>query len=333
MQIITLKHSLSAAPTADDFISLDAPLPDCPEDGIVVKVSHLSLDPYIGTRLRGNHMGEAAPIPQKEPIPAAIVGEVVESRTESFQTGDYIHSMDGGWQTHCALSSPQARRIDVDGISPSAYLGILGMPGLTAWAGVTQLAKVTEGDVFLVNAAAGPVGGTAGQIAKLRGAKTVIGIAGGVQKCALVTETYGFDTCLDYKSDGWQDALKTAAPDGISAHFENVSTDMLLLALQHMQLYGRAVLCGLAAHYHAGGPPASIALGPIIGKRAQLHGLVVYDFYDRWDAFRTELVPHVRAGQVTIREDKAHELEAAPALMEKLVNGQNVGKCVVELTV
>lgn len=331
MKKVVLKQALQAAPKTSDFNLIDAPIPDCPEGGILADVKYISLDPYIGTRLRGNHMGETAPEPGSGLIPGAVVAEVIESKSEGVRVGQFIHAMEGGWAEQVAFGAGEFTIIDPDAAPLSAYAGVLGMPGLTAWAGVTQLAKVKADDVFLVNAAAGPVGGTAGQIARLKGAKTVIGIAGGPEKCALVEDVYGFDLCANYRQDDWQGKIDEIAPDGITTHFENVGSDYLAFAISRMQLYGRAVLCGLAAHYHADGPPAMTSIGAIIGKRASLHGLVVYDFYDRWEIFRTEVAPWVKSGQLTIREDRVEGLENAPALMEKLVTGKNVGKCVVAL--
>ena len=331
MKQSVLTHALRDAPTASDFELIDVDTPACPPGGVLVRVLFISLDPYVGTRLRGNHMGEAAPEPGAGLIPGGVVGEVIESQSPRAPVGTHVHSMEGGWAEVVALHDNEFTVVSADHAPLSAYAGVLGMPGLTAWAGVTQLARVGEGDVFLVNAAAGPVGGTAGQIARLKGAETVIGIAGGPKKCRLVEERYGFDLCANYKTKSWQAKIDAATPDGISVHFENVGADYLAFALSRMKLYGRAVLCGLAAHYHADGPPASVNIGPIIGKRAQLHGLVVYDFYSRWDEFRAEVAPWVADGRLVIEEDRVEGLKAAPKLMERLVAGRNVGKAVVAL--
>jgi NADPH-dependent curcumin reductase CurA len=329
MKQIVLKNALEAQPSADDFEMIDVDRPHCPEAGVVARLIYISLDPYVGSRLRGKHMGEPAPEPGHGIIPGAAVGQVVETKSDDIEVGDYVFSMEAGWREFAAFHQGDFRKIDPDAAPLSAYVGVLGMPGLTAWAGVTQLAGVHDGDVFMVDAAAGPVGGTAGQIARARGAKTVIGIAGGPEKCKLVTDVYGFDACLDYKAEGWQDELKKHAPDGISVHFENVGSEILAFAVQNMQLYARGVLCGLAAHYHADGPPAMTMIGPIVGKRASLHGLVVYDYYSRWTEFTDEFAPLVKAGKIEIKEDRVDGLEQAPALMEKLMHGKNFGKCVV----
>lgn len=330
MKKIVLKYKLSSAPKAADFEIIEATTPACPQNGILVQVKYISIDPYIGHQLSKGHMASPPPVPLSEVIPGAIVGEVIESNSGKAKTGDFVHSMNGGWAETFALTDDQYTIIDPDAAPLSAYAGILGMPGLTAWSGVTQLAKVHDGDIFTVNAAAGPVGGTAGQIARMKGAKTVIGIAGGAVKCKLVEDVYGFDKCIDYKLPSWHDAYKTAAPDGISVHYENVGSEQLAFAMQNLQLYGRVILCGLAAHYHES-EPAMTMIGPMVGKRAAVSGLVVYDYFDRWEAFRSEVSPWVKSGAVKFAEEKVTGLEHAGALMEKLMKGENVGKCVVEL--
>lgn len=332
MRLVTLKAPMDHKPRAADLALIEAERPACPENGLVVRTVHLSLDPYVGSRLRGRHMGEAPPQPMREAIPGGLVGQVVESRAPAFAEGDWIHTMEGSWADFVALDASHARKLD-PAIAPlSAHAGVLGMPGLTAWAGITQLAKAGSGDTVLVDAAAGPVGGTAGQIARMRGAERVVGIAGGPEKCALVTDTYSFDACIDYKAEGWQEALAAALPDGLSVFFENVSADMAMLALAHAQLYARGVLCGLVDAYHGDAPsPHALNAGLIIGKRAQLFGLVVYDYYDRWDVFLDEVAPAVASGQIAFAEDRVDGLENAPALFEKLMDGQNRGKAVVSV--
>ena len=333
MQLVTLKAELADAPTADSFDLIDAPTPTCPEGGMLVRTVYLSLDPYIGSRIRGRHMGEGAPRPGHDPIPGAIVGQVLESKAAGFSKGDWIHSMEGGWQATCALDAAHARKIDANAAPLSAYTGVLGMPGLTAWAGITQLAKVRTGDTVLIDAAAGPVGGTAGQIARIKGASRIVGIAGGQQKCGMVTEQYGFDACIDYKQDGWKDALTDALPDGLSVFFENVSGEMAMTALGHAQLYTRGILCGLVAGYqNKERAMHALDMGFVIGKRAQLFGLVVYDYYDRWDVFTAEASGWIKSGELNFVEDRAEGLANAPALFEKLLGGKHIGKAIVQVT-
>ena len=290
MKQIVLKHKIDSAPRASDFTEITIDRPDCPDGGVLVKVKFLSIDPYVGHLLHKGHMHAAPPEPGVGSIPAGIVGEVISSKSGKAKVGDFVHATDGSWAEYNAFTDNQFTCIDPDAAPLRAYAGVLGMPGLTAWASVTQLARVQDGDVYAVNAAAGPVGGACGQFARMKGAKTVIGVAGGAEKCKLVEEVYGFDTCVDYKSADWKDDYKAAAPDGISVHHENVGADQLAFAMQNLQLYGRIVLCGLAAHYHDT-KPAMTMIGPMVGKRAVVSGLVVYDFYNRWDEFRAEVAP------------------------------------------
>ncbi|KAA5805480.1 NADP-dependent oxidoreductase [Alkalicaulis satelles] len=330
MQQGVLRAPVQGVPQARDFALIDAPRPQCPEGGVVVRLSHVSMDPYVGARLRGRHMGEAAPEPMTQAIPGHGVGVVIESRC-AIAEGAYVHLMEAGWRELAPALDAEVRVIEPGGLSPSVFLSSLGMPGLTAWAGMTQLARVRKGDCVLVDAAAGAVGGAAGQIARAQGAARVIGIAGGPQKAALVRDTYGFDACIDYRTDGWKDELAGALSGGLDVHFENVSSEILTLALTHMNPYGRAVLCGLAAHYHDDQSAPGVPFGLIIGKRASLHGLVVYDFYDRWDAFLAKCRPLVETGALVIAEDAADGLAAAPEAFERLMTGRNLGKALVKL--
>lgn len=326
-----LKAAIDHRPRAEDFAVIETARPACPEDGVVLKLSHVSLDPYVGTRLRGRHMGEAPPRPMTDPVPGHGVGQVVETRSAAFKEGDWAHTENGGWREYAAMPAAKARRFDPARLAPSVFLGALGMPGLTAWAGVTDRAKIAPGETFTVDAAAGAVGGAAGQIARLKGAARVVGIAGGPEKCALVERDYGFDACIDHRREDWRDAFTNAVQPGLDVHFENVGGDLLALALQNMRLYGRAVLCGLAAHYHADAAPASVALGPVVGRRAALLGLVVYDYYDRWSAFLDEAAPWAREGRLRIAEDVAEGLDAAPAQFQRLMEGCNTGKALVRI--
>jgi NADPH-dependent curcumin reductase CurA len=257
---------------------------------------------------------------------------VLESKAAGVKAGDWVQAMEVGWREVADLGPGTFRLLNPKAAPLAAHAGVLGMPGLTAWAGMTHLAKVGLGDIVLVDAAAGPVGGTVGQIARIMGAKRVVGIAGGPEKCALVTGTYGFDACIDYKQVGWEQALTEALPEPPTVYFENVSTEMASKALMRLALYGRMVLCGLVDQYHADQPPPGLNAGLIVGKRAQVMGLVVYDFYPVWDAFVTEASAWIGDGTLVFKEDRVAGLEAAPALFERLMRGQNIGKAVVTVS-
>ena len=331
MQQGVLKAAIDRRPVASDIAIIETARPDCPGGGVLVKLGAISLDPYVGTRLRGKHMGEPAPVPMRDAIPAHGVGQIVESRAAGLKEGDWVHTAEAGWRDYAALPASAVRKIDMGGLDPADHIGPLGMPGLTAWAAMAKRAGVQHGESVLIDAAAGAVGGTAGQIARALGASRVTGIAGGPEKCAIVTGTYRFDDCIDYRDEGWRDALAAALPDGLDVHLENVSVELLTLALTHMRPYGRAVLCGLADQYHADAPAPGIPAGLIIGKRASVMGLVVYDFYDRWAEFTEFAAPLVRSGDLTIAEDSVTGWADAPALFERMLAGKHIGKAMVRL--
>lgn len=330
MKQIVLRHALAAVPTPEDFVVAEAPTPATPAGGVLARVIHLSLDPYVGSRIRGRHMGEPAPRPGIDPIPGAAVVRIERSETPDFRPGDLAYTMEAAWAEQVALPAKALRKLDPAMAPLRTFLSALGMPGLTAWAGVTRLAKAGAGDIVLVDAAAGAVGGAVGQIARIKGARAV-GVAGGAEKCRVVRDLYGFDACVDYRASGWEAALDAALPGPPTVIFENVSVAMLTTALSKAAPYVRAVLCGLVDQYHADAPPPQISAGLIIGKRAQLLGLVVYDFYPRWSEFLSEAAPWVRDGRLTIVEDRAEGLAAAPALFGKLMRGENIGKCIVDV--
>jgi len=326
---VVLKRAPAAMPKAADFEVVSCPMPSGPPpEGLLLRVVALSMDPYLGGRLRGRHMGEPAPAPGGT-LPGFAVAEVMESAHPGFKPGEYVVT-EAGWTRFAAVPAAGARKVAAGAAPISAHLGVLGMPGLTAWAGVTQLAKVGPGDVFTVDAAAGAVGGTAGQIARNLGARAV-GIAGGAAKMELVTGSYGFDACVDYRAEGWQAKLKAACGAGPTVHFENVGQSVLQTVFPMLQNYARIVLCGLAEHYHADGQPPTLPIGPIVGKRAALLGLVVYDFYARLDEWVALALPWIAAGKLMIHEDASEGLESAPAQFERMLKGQHLGKAIVRV--
>ena len=326
---VVLKRAPAAMPRAADFDVQACPMPaGPPPGGLLVRVIALSMDPYLGGRLRGRHMGEPAPAPGAK-LPGFAVAEILESNAEGFVPGEFVVT-ETGWSRYAAIPAAGARKVAPGPAPVSAHIGVLGMPGLTAWAGVTQLAKIGPDDIFVVDAAAGAVGGTAGQIAKNLGARAV-GIAGGGAKCALVTGTYGFDDCIDYRAEGWQQKLKSACGAGPTVHFENVGESVLQTVFPMLQTYGRVVLCGLAEHYHSDGNPPVLPVGPIVGKRAAIYGLVVYDFYDRLHEWVALALPWIESGKLKFYEDASDGLDSAPAQFERMLRGQHLGKAIVRV--
>jgi NADPH-dependent curcumin reductase CurA len=314
-------------PKPSDFDLAEVEIGD-PEDGeIVVRNTFMSVDPYM----RGRMVDRPSYVPPwqiGEACQGGAVGEVVASRSRRFAEGDIVlHQF--GWREYVKLDRG-ARKVDADGIAPSAYLGVLGMPGLTAYVGLLEIAALRDGDIVFVSAAAGAVGSLAGQIAKLRG-HTVIGSAGSPEKVEYV-KSLGFDAAFDYH-DGVRDGLRAAAPDGIDVYFDNVGGDHLEAAIAAARTHARFALCGAISGYNATEPqPGPRNMFQIVGKRLTLRGFIVGDHADRHPSFLEEVAAHVRAGRVTFRETVVEGgVQAAPQAFIDLLRGANTGKMVVKL--
>lgn len=324
--MITLARAVDAKPVAGDF-TMQASEVAAPGDGeLVVRVIYLSLDPYVGSALRGRHM-----TPQPQPgdvIPGNGLGQVVESNSSQFSVGDYV-SGEMGWREHVLVTADNMRKIDPDVAPLSTQIGVAGMPGLTAYASMHHLAEVKAGDHVLISSAAGPVGGTTGQIARIMGAANVVGIAGSDEKCALVKDTYGFDDCINYKDLNWKDKIAAAFPKGINVYHDNVGGELLETALANLADYGRVILCGLASQYHADERPAGPNPGIFIVKRAKVMGLVVYDFASEQSMVSEKIGQWIADGELAYLEDRVEGLDQAPILFEKLMRGENIGKAIV----
>lgn len=329
---IQLARQPEGAPKVDDFRAAAADMPNVRPGTFLTRSIALSLDPYMRGAIAGRHMGHTR-LNQGDVIYGRCVAEVMELKHAGYAAGDIV-VLESGWQQFY-LSDGGARdqvrkvvrRTD---IPLSAHVGVLGMPGLTAFAGVEKLANPALGSTFVVTAAAGPVGGTAGQLAKAKGCR-VVGIAGSDEKCRIVTAEYGFDACINYKHADWPARLKAGCPDGIDTYFDNVGGEVLDQIVTQLNLRGKVVMCGLMSQYNriADGASHGHNLGTFVSKRAQLLGLVVYDYADKMTEFHKAAIPLMRAGRLSIREDRVEGLENAPALFVKLIAGDNTGKALV----
>jgi NADPH-dependent curcumin reductase CurA len=310
-------------PSAADFQIVEREISGHPPAGMLrIRLLWLALDPYVPQALRGRHMGSPAPAPGQS-LSGESIALVLSSAALGFEAGDHVVGH-AGWAEEALVPAAKMRRVD-PALGVPEHLGILGMTGLTAWAGMTQLATVRAGDVVCVDAAAGAVGGTAGQIAPLPGAE-VVGIAGGPEKVRLATDVYRFDACIDYRREGWEALL----PGDIAVHFENVGQRVLDTVLPRLRPYGQVVLCGLAQHY-ADGSPALISAGLIMGKRATLRGLIVYDFLSRHEEWIAFAAPHLKEGRLVEARDVAEGLEAAPRQLERVARGLTIGRALVRI--
>jgi NADPH-dependent curcumin reductase CurA len=260
--------------------------------------------------------------------PGRAIGEVIVSAAEGFSPGDMVRA-ETGWRSHARIPAAQATRIAREDAPLSAQLGIAGMPGLTAWAAMARLAKVAGGEHALIGSAAGAVGGAAGQIARILGAARVIGLAGSEEKCALVRDVYRFDDCINYRAPDWRERLARAFPRGIDVYLDTIGGAALDAALANLAHYGRIVLCGLASQYQAETRPAGPNPALFIARRAQVFGLVVYDFEGEQAEWTRRAGAWLREGRLVAREDRAESLAGAPLLFEKLIRGENIGKAIV----
>lgn len=271
------------------------------------------------------------PFKLDHPMDGGAVGEVIASNAEGFAVGDHVlHGL--GWREIADMPAKHAVKVD-PGIAPlSAYLGVLGMPGLTAYAGLFEVASFKEGDAVFVSGAAGAVGSQVGQLAKLKGASRVIGSAGSDEKVKLLTEEYGFDAAFNYKNGPVRDQLKAAAPDGIDVYFDNVGGEHLEAAISSFNLHGRATICGMIAQYNSTEPtpgPSNMAL--IIGKRLRLQGMLVGDHAHLQDQFVQEVAGWLASGELKYQETKVEGIENGYDAFVGLLRGENTGKMIVSL--
>ena len=278
---VVLTRPLSGVPLAEDFQVQAVPIPEPGPGELLIRHIYLSLDPYQRSAIAGRHMGGRQPLGAGAMPMAETVGQVLWSRNPACREGDYVRHF-GGWQEYALSSGEQIEVLDRSRAPLSTWLGVLGMPGLTAWASMVELADVEPGQVVLVSAALGPVGSMVGQIAIQRGA-VAVGIAGSDEKCAFVREL-GFSACVNYKSADFLPTLAAALPDGADIYHDNVGGQMLANAFTVLKNYGTVILCGLMERYNdpARSKPLDLAL-PIV-KRAVMKGLVVTDFEDRRNA-------------------------------------------------
>jgi NADPH-dependent curcumin reductase CurA len=257
------------------------------------------------------------------------VSEVVESRNPTFRPGDIVTGYDG-WQQYAASSGQELRKLDPALVPISTAIGVLGMPGATAYVGLFDIGQPKAGETVVVSAASGAVGSIVGQLAKIKGCRAV-GIAGSADKCRYVVDELGFDACVNYKTDDLVPALRAACPNGADIYFENVGGKVFAAILRVINRGARIPLCGMIAEYNATADPGGPNLRPLLVQRAMIKGFIVSDHYDRFPAFLQEVTPLVRDGRIKYREDIVDGLDAAPAALIGLFEGRNFGKMLVRV--
>ena len=322
---VLLKRRSEGIPVADDFEVSRAPAQSAGDGELQCETIYLSLDPYLRGRISGRHLTGA--VEPGDLMPGEAISRVVLSNHAEFAAGDFI-AAHSGWQSQPVVAATEARKLDPT-IGPlSTFVGILGMPGLTAYAGLLRLGEPKEGDTVLVSAASGAVGSLVGQIARIKGCR-VVGIAGAPEKVAWVKDAAQFDACVTYKSGDLRQQLDEACPDGIDVYFDNVGGDTLQAAMERLAVGARVVLCGLMAQYNTDEMPPGPNPAYIIKARATVRGMVVYDHED----LRAEMVERVgawlREGRIAYLEDRTDGLDNAPEAFSRLMRGANVGKALV----
>jgi NADPH-dependent curcumin reductase len=337
-QQIHLVSRPKGEPALENFNLLSAPIPELAEGEILVRNHYLSLDPYMRGRMNDGK-NYAQPQALNEVMIGGTVGEVVASKASHFTVGDKVVAM-GGWQHYTVLAvgnsshgNALARKVSAAAIPLSAYLGAVGMPGVTAWYGLTNIIAIKAGETIVVSAASGAVGSAVGQLAKARGARAV-GIAGGADKCAYVVNELGFDACVDYKAHAdvgaLTSALKQACPGGVDGYFENVGGNCLNAVLANGNAFARVAMCGMISGYN--GEPIPLAYPQLfLMQRMKLEGFIVSEHMEVWPKALSELGAMVASGKLKYRESVAPNLASAPEAFLGLLKGKNFGKQIVKL--
>jgi NADPH-dependent curcumin reductase CurA len=327
---IVLASRPAGWPTEDNFALAETGRPDLADGEVRVRNLFMSVDPYMRGRM--NDVKSYVPsFRLGEPLEGGAIGEVTESRSPDLARGDLVLHM-LGWRDEAVLPARHGRKVTPqEGLSPSAYLGVLGMTTLTAYVGLLDIAALKPGEVVFVSGAAGAVGSMAGQIARLKGAGRVIGSAGSDEKVRWLREI-GFDVAFNYRSGPVLDQLREAAPDGIDVYFDNVGADHLDAALVMLRNHGRVAMCGAIANYNATEPPAGPGnIGLAVSKRLTLRGFIIVDHGDRMPAMIADVSGWLSGGELTHAETIVDGLDRAPGAFIDLLRGANTGKMLVRL--
>lgn len=311
----------------------DIPTPK--EGEMLLRSKFLSLDPYMRGRMNDTK-SYAAPVEIGGVMTGQVVAEVVTSQLEGYSAGDLVLA-GSGWQDYAVSDGTQIVNLGKDPANPSWALGILGMPGYTAYAGLLKIGDPQPGETVVVAAASGPVGATVGQIAKIKGCR-IVGIAGGADKCAHVVDNLGFDACIDHKSDDFAAQLAAACPDGIDVYFENVGGKVLYGVLPLLNAFARMPVCGVVSWSNLTSLPDGPDMGPmivgtILRQKVKMQGFIIFDSFPAsvYDEFRRDMTAWLESGKVQYKEQVVDGLENAPAALNDVLLGRNFGKMVVKV--
>ena len=325
---IVLKKSPEGIPTEGDFELIEEKISTPQKNQFLSRTIHLSLDPYIRGVITGRHI-YSEKVNVGDTIVGRTVSEIIESNHPDYKKGEVVLTSNG-WQEYGVSDGDGVRKLNGHEGKLSTALGIMGMPGLTAYAGLMVYGEPKKGDVLVVSAASGPVGCMVGQIAQIHGVN-VIGIAGSEEKCSAVKEVFGFKDCINYKTEDIDQRIKELCPKGVDIYFDNVGGETLDIMTRNLAYEARIVLCGFMTQYNLSTPPPGPNLGPIVGARATIRGVVVYDHYDKQDEFISTASQWLRDGSIQYIEDEVIGIENTPAQFCKLMRGENFGKTIVTM--
>ena len=327
---ITLASRPVGAPTQDNFKLVETAVPTPERGQVLVKALYLSLDPYMRGRM-SDAKSYAPSVKIGEVMTGGAVGRVVDSRHPGFKEGDIVEGRIG-WQDYGLVEGGMLRKVDPDVAPISTALGVIGMPGLTAYFGLFEIGKPRPGETLVVSAASGAVGAVVCQLGKMAGAR-VVGIAGGPDKCAYVKDELGVDAVIDYKAEkDLAKALAAACPDGIDVYFDNVGGPVTDAIATLFNLRARMIVCGLISHYNMpDGYVGPSILRSVLTNRVTIQGMIVFDWHDRWPAGIAQLGKFVKAGKLKYKEDVTEGLENAPATFIGMLEGRNFGKTLVKI--
>jgi len=332
---IVLAERPNGLPDQNTLKLTEADLPQAGDGQMLLRTVYLSLDPYMRGRMN-DAKSYAAPVQIGEVMTGQVVAEVVSSAVKGFEVGDHVlHG--SGWQDYAVSDGTGAINLGRNPESPSWSLGILGMPGYTAYAGLLKIGEPKPGETVVVAAASGPVGATVGQIAKIKGCR-VIGIAGGAEKCAHVVNNLGFDACIDHKSDEVGGQLEAACPDGIDVYYENVGGKVLYAVLPLLNEFARMPVCGVVSWYNLtalpeGADHGPMIMGTILRMKVKVQGFIIYDSFAQsvYQEFVKDMKGWLAAGEVSYKEQMVEGLENAPSALNDVLLGKSFGKMVVKV--
>ena len=313
--------------TADNFELVEAPMPTPSEGEVLIQNDWLSLDPYMRSRI-SDAKSYAKGVSPGEVMVGGAVGTVIESRSDAFSVGDTVLAA-SGWRLYATMPAQAVTKIDTARVRASAYLGVLGMPGITAWTGLINICQPKAGETVVVDAASGAVGSVVGQLAKQAGCR-IVGIAGGKAKCDYVVNELGFDACADHRAPDFHSQLDALLPQGIDCLFENVGGEIFEALLARMNVFSRVALCGMVSEFNRD-PHAHRTLRSILINRIRIQGFIVSDKLDTWPGIRAQLIERVVSGQLKFKESIVEGLESAPQAFVGMLRGENFGKQLVKL--